>query len=189
MSDMQSLPTLKLFLIQFLDSHLIEGQAKWEFFLLMFKLWNFSFWGVLTSVCTFVSFRLVIVSLLLFRSYICRLQTHNCVCTEGWGQATPWLTFTPLSFPSLFPFHERISMLSFISRSGIFSEIASEMLQSDLCFSEIGCKSKHVNKEQQRFRCQAFHGDEILSKSGSKRSIIQFRHHQTEMLTIHQSNQ
>ena len=80
-------------------------------------------------------------------------------------------------------------MLSFISRSGIFSEIASEIPQSDLCFSEIGCKSKHVNKEQQRFRCQAFHGEEILSKSNAKRSIIQFRHHQTEMLTIHQSNQ
>ena len=80
-------------------------------------------------------------------------------------------------------------MLSFISRDGIFSEIASEMLQSDLCFSEIGPRSKHVNKEQQNFRPQAFHGEEILSKSGSKRSIIQFRHHQTDMVTIHQSNQ
>ena len=80
-------------------------------------------------------------------------------------------------------------MLSFISRSGIFSEIASEIPQSDLCFSEIGPRSKHVNKEQQKFRCQAFHGEEILSKSGSKRSIVQFRHHQTEMIkSINQTN-
>ena len=40
-------------------------------------------------------------------------------------------------------------MLSFISRSGKISEIASEILPSDLSFSEIGCKSKHVNKEAQ----------------------------------------